>query len=77
MQDLLNNDELKQFRYGLIICMCHKVFGCRFLGKVFAQYINTMIEEGEGKMAIFNDGFDFDRWKRTQDRNRNQVCYNG
>ena len=47
----------------------------RFLGKYLSQYVSVLVEEGEGNVDIVSQGFDYVKWKRTQERNKvSLVC---
>ena len=37
----------------------------RFLGKVVSEYISVSVREGERRVSIFENGFDYERWTRT------------
>ncbi|XP_062513876.1 uncharacterized protein LOC134189578 isoform X2 [Corticium candelabrum] len=51
IQGMLKHDWLKRFR---------------FLGKHIAQFVSYMVNHGSANNAILLNGFDYDRWKRTQ-----------
>lgn len=37
----------------------------RFLGKVVSEYISVFVREGERRLSIFENGFDYERWTKT------------
>ena len=51
------------------------IYHLRFLGKYLSQYVSVLVEEGEGKVDIVSQGFDYVKWKRTQERNKVSPVY--
>jgi hypothetical protein len=51
IQEMLKDDWLKRFR---------------FLGKHIAQFVSHFVNEGHVNNAILLNGFDYDRWKKSQ-----------
>ena len=38
-----------------------------------SRFISCLIDEGVSRMEILNEGFDYDKWKRTLDRQKNKT----
>ena len=43
-------------------------FTHRFLGNVFASFLNEFIETGKIKPKILDDGFNFERWAKSKSK---------
>lgn len=48
-------------------------FFFRFLGKYLSQFISCFIEEGVARVDILNEGFDYTKWKKAQERQKKMV----
>lgn len=42
----------------------------RFLGKYLSQFISYLIEEGVVNIDILNEGFDYTKWRKAQERQK-------